>query len=108
MDDKDVIHHNRWSEAFRNPGFTLHDHSTGEQFKKLIADYKTERITGIRLAGKDNIKTMEFQVNGIWRGHIGKQSDDWNELVLNDDEYFNQIIINDYLYYIKFVTNKEN
>eukprot|EP01084_Bolivina_argentea_P065915 120169_1 len=101
MDDQGVIHHNRWSQSF-----VLY--YTGEPFKKLIADYKTERLTGVRLDGQQQLDSMEFQVNGVWRGHIGKQSNDWKELVLDDDEYFNQIIIKNTLQYIKLVTNKEN
>eukprot|EP01084_Bolivina_argentea_P019313 35923_1 len=101
VDKRDIIHHNRWSYKF---GYR----TRGEPFKKLIDDHKTERITGVRLGGKDKVATIEFQVNGDWKGQIGvKTEEKMNELVLGTDEYIIQITI-DKTEYVEFFTNMGN
>eukprot|EP01083_Nonionella_stella_P110948 325060_1 len=104
MGEEDVIYHGRWTHTFGND-------TKGEQFKNFIADYENERITGIRMsagAGNMDIKSIQFQINGIWRGRIGSQEPiNEQELRLDDDEYVNKVTLWS-MFGVLFGTNKGN
>eukprot|EP01084_Bolivina_argentea_P024133 45026_1 len=100
--DASVIYHNRWGQEFGCGGIE------GVEFRKIINDYQTERITGLRLAGNSStIETLEFQVDGVWTGPFGRKNRKCKEIILTDDEYFNRIKISG-CDYVKFITNCEN
>eukprot|EP01083_Nonionella_stella_P105903 304923_1 len=102
-DEVEVTCHDRWGESFGSD-------EDGEQFKKFITDYEKERITGIRMCGELHIQFIQFQINGIWRGRIGKQEDsEYQELLLDEDEYVNKVMLNySILRRVQFWTNKDN
>eukprot|EP01083_Nonionella_stella_P160167 523294_1 len=69
-----MIYHNRWT-PFESAG------ETKSEFKNFIADYETERITGIRLESTPStqlspfeiLQSVELQVNGVWKGRIERE-----------------------------------
>eukprot|EP01083_Nonionella_stella_P163284 536949_1 len=93
-DDAGVIYHNRWGRIF---GPELKE--SGDPFKHLISNHRTERITGIRLStfvdqySDVRLRSIEFQVNGVWRGINGSQDPQGQdlELILSDDEWVNEV-----------------
>eukprot|EP01083_Nonionella_stella_P030435 83427_1 len=103
MDEVEVMCHDRWGHSFGSD-------EDGEQFKKFITDYEKERITGIRMCGELDMQFIQFQINGIWRGRIGKQEDsEYQELLLDEDEYVNKVMLNySILRRVQFWTNKDN
>eukprot|EP01083_Nonionella_stella_P002235 6438_1 len=121
-DDASVIRHNRWGYKFS------YEHtSSGVPFKNVAGDHQKDRITGIRIAGKNKVKSIEFQVNGIWTGRMGAKAGAFredslsdsrgedlvdNELILDENEYVSEVMItkdwSSSITAVKFTTNKGN
>eukprot|EP01083_Nonionella_stella_P251383 867381_1 len=119
LGESHIIYHNRWMHLFESMG---DPETKSVQFKNFIADYETERITGIRLvdsrAGRHYdesiLKSIELQVNGVWKGRMKRPGGEHRPigpntriLLLDDDEYVNEVRLMG-VFGVQFCTNKSN